>query len=280
MRQEKKPTPPVLLLISCAFLFVSGFFVVRFPDIEGASYATYAFNALIAAPAFLALLKQLGMRRGLLIIGAVSVFGYLIEGIGVATGLPYGEFYYRHPMGPRVADLVPYLLPLSYVPLVISSVTLALSLTVAGRRGQESRNRGADITGSVAVKGPSISAGQRGKTIVLGGLFLVIIDGVLDPAAVFLSFWVYPGGGPYYGVPLSNYVGWAISGILAATIVTSLGDRQLLHKLRPGLLDSLLISMFLWLGVSISSGLTIPAVLAVAIIIFTFNRRLALARRF
>ena len=240
---------PRLLVVSCVFLFISGYFVVRFPDVEGASYASYGFNLLIALPAFVALVRQLGAARGAAALVAVSVFGYLIEGFGVATGMPYGEFHYGEPLGPRIFDLVPYLLPLSYVPLVIGAVAM--------------------IPG----------AGNRVRRILLGGLLLVVIDGVLDPGAVSLGFWVWPGGGPYYGVPLSNYGGWLISGLIASALVTVIGGRRLTdHALRPGLLDSLLVSMFLWLGVCIFSGLVFPAVLAAVLIVLTGRRRLTLSR--
>ena len=188
---------PRLLVVSCAFLFISGYFVVRFPDVEGASYASYGFNLLIALPAFIALVRQLGAARGTVALVAVALFGYLIEGFGVATHLPYGEFYYGEPLGPRMFDLVPYLLPLSYVPLVIGAVAM-----VAG-------------------------AGTIARRIILGGLALVVIDGVLDPGAVSLGFWIWPDGGPYYGVPLSNYVGWLISGLIASALVFVIGGRRL-----------------------------------------------------
>jgi putative membrane protein len=240
---------PRLLTASCAFLFVSGYFVVRFPDVEGASYASYGFNLLIALPAFIALVRQFGAARGAVTLVAVSVFGYLIEGFGVATGVPYGEFHYGDAMGPTILGLVPYLLPLSYVPLVIGTVA-----TVSG-------------------------TGTALRRIVLGGLLLVVIDGVLDPGAVALGFWIWPGGGPYYGVPLSNYGGWLISGLIASALVTLIGGRRLTDQpLRPGLLDSLLVSMFLWLGVCIFSGLVFPAVLAAGLIVLLVRRRIQLAR--
>ena len=235
---------PRLLVAFCLFLFVSGFFVVEFPDIEGASYASYGFNLLIALPAFIALVLQLGALRGAVALVVVSVFGYLIEGFGTATGVPYGQFHYGDAMGPRILDHVPYLLPLSYVPLVIGAVAV-----VAGTR-------------HLLLK------------IVLGGLLLVVIDGVLDPGAVSLGFWVWPDGGPYYGVPLSNYGGWLISGLIASALLVLIGGRKLNEQvLRPGLLDSLLVSMFLWMGVCIFSGLVFPAILAAALIVLVALRR-------
>jgi putative membrane protein len=57
-----------------------------------------------------------------------------------------------------------------------------------------------------------------------------------------------------------------------------IGGRRLTEEpLRPGLVDSLLVSMFLWLGVCVFSGLVFPAVLAAALIVLLVRRRLQLA---
>ncbi|WP_051476672.1 carotenoid biosynthesis protein [Arthrobacter sp. Br18] len=250
MPRTATPRPvPRLLIGACVFLFLSGYFVVKFPDVPGASVGSYVFNVLIALPAFVALWRQLGAVRAAAALVAVSLFGYLIEGFGVATGYPYGEFYYGEPLGPRAFDLVPFLLPLSYVPLVIGTVAV-----FAG-------------------------AGRTLRRIIASALLLVVVDGVLDPGAVSLGFWVWPGGGPYYGVPLSNYGGWLISGLLASAILTAAGGRSFGRAgIRPGLLDSLIASLSLWLGVTIFSGLVFPAVLAAALIALLIARRAQLAR--
>jgi putative membrane protein len=53
---------------------------------------------------------------------------------------------------------------------------------------------------------------------VLSGVLMMLLDVVIDPLAVrgdrwFLGriFW-YPHGGPYFGVPLSNFAGWLLVG--------------------------------------------------------------------
>ena len=239
---------PLRLTAACLFLLLSGYFVVRFPDARGADIASYFFNLLIALPAFIALIRQLGPGRAAVALVSVSVFGYLIEGIGVATGFPYGSFTYGDPLGPKAFGLVPFLLPLSYVPLVI---------------------------GTVAVCAGGMT---RLRAIAASALLLVLVDGVLDPGAVSLGFWIWADGGPYYGVPLSNYAGWLLSGLCAAAILTLLGGRRFTQRpVLPGLLDSLLLSLSFWLGVSIFSALVFPALLAAALLAFLVRRRVQLA---
>src|ERR687894_720763 len=116
------PTP---LLVFSAVAFGASLFAVRFPNVPGASAGSYVSSALISAPAFVALIAHLGARRATLSVLAVSAFAYAIESVGAATGFPYGPFYYGDALGPKLFGLVPYLLPVTYVPLVIGAVAVA-----------------------------------------------------------------------------------------------------------------------------------------------------------
>jgi uncharacterized membrane protein len=54
---------------------------------------------------------------------------------------------------------------------------------------------------------------------VTGGLSMMLLDVVIDPIAVRGDQWFlerifyYPEGGVYFGVPLSNFAGWALVGM-------------------------------------------------------------------
>jgi putative membrane protein len=175
-----RATPTPLLLFSVFFCGAS-YFAVRFPDVPGAGVGSYVSSVLISAPALVALLAHLGARRAALAVIAVSVFAFAIESVGVATGFPYGPFSYGEALGPKLLGLVPYLLPVTYVPLVIGAVSAAW--------------------------GPA----RRLPRILLSAVLLTLIDGVLDPGATALGFWAWTEGGSYYGVPLSNFAGWLLS---------------------------------------------------------------------
>lgn len=246
MEREPKPVPAYLLIL-CSILFCSGYFVLRFPNVPGADIVSYVFNAIIALPAFLGLRRQLGSARTAVALIAVSVFAYLIEGYGTVSGVPYGNFHYGDALGPRVFGVVPYLLPLSYVPLVIGAV--------------------------------GMFAGPKGwlRTVLPATLFLVLVDGVLDPGAAVLGFWTWPDGGFYYGVPLSNYGGWLLSGLIAVALLTWIGGSALQSSsVRPELLDSLIASLAFWCGVTVFAGLVVPAVLAAVLLLFVVRRRIHL----
>jgi putative membrane protein len=238
---------PAPLALACAVFFGAAYFAVSFPDTPGASAGSYVSVFLISLPSVAALWRYLGWRRALLSLAVLSAFAYLIETIAVLTGLPYGVFHYGDSLGPKVAGLVPYLLPVSYVPLVLGAV--AASPPARPRRGP----------GAFALR-------------VLGtAVLLTLIDGVLDPGAASLGFWVWSGGGPYYEVPLSNYLGWLLSGAVAAALLLATGRWE--RAPLPGLLDSATIAVSFWTGVAAFSGLYLSVLLGAALLYYLLHRR-------
>ncbi len=240
LTQLRRETPRPLIL-TCALFLLAALLVVRFPDVPGASIGSYVSTFLIALPSAIALFRYLGPRLATLSLLALSVFAYAIESLGVVTGFPYGDFYYGETLGPRIAGLVPLLLPLSYAPLVIGAVAAAW-----GSR-------------------------QRFLHIIQATLLLVWMDAVIDPGAASLGFWVWPVGGLYYGVPLSNYAGWLLSGAAATALLLTTGRWS--EPPRPALLDSATIATSFWTGVAVFSGLAAPALLGAGLLAYLLARR-------
>ncbi len=238
-------TTPRSLILASALFFGAAYFTTRFPDVPGASVGSYASTFLIALPCFVALFRYLGARLAVLSLLTLSGFGFAIETIGVATGLPYGVFFYGASLGPKALGLVPYLLPISYLPLVIGAVAASWSA------------------------GSGVS--NRLLTIFRSALLLTLMDGVLDPGATSLGFWVWPEGGAYYGVPLSNYAGWLLSGTLAAALLLAVGRWR--ETPLPALLDSAAIAVAFWTGVALFSGLIFPTLLGAALLAYLTYRR-------
>lgn len=235
-------TPPILLA-ACVLFFGAAYFTARFPNVPGASVGSFIATFLIAVPSVLALFRWLGPRRASFSVLALSIFAYAIETTGVATGFPYGEFRYGDALGPKAFGLVPYLLPVSYLPLVLGAVGAASGRTVL----------------------------RTLKAAVL----LVALDAMLDPGAVGLGFWEYVEGGFYYGVPLSNYLGWLLSGALGGAVLLLVGRPR--GGAPPGLLDSAIIAVAFWVGVAVFTGLVLPALFGVALFVFLLVRRASLA---
>lgn len=247
---------PKSLLAASALFFGAAYFTVRFPDVPGAEVGSYVSTFLIALPSLLALLRYLGPKSAAVSLLCLSAFGYAIEITGVATGVPYGAFYYGDALGPRMAGLVPYLLPLSWVPLVLGAV----AATVPGRT-RESRKNTSHFT---------LHTSHFFRAAVL----LVLVDGVLDPGAARLGFWTWPEGGVYYGIPVTNYLGWFFSSCIAAALLIVLGRRRWEGvPPPPGLLDSLAVAVAFWTGVAVFSGLLLPAALGGALYLYLLRCR-------
>ncbi len=178
-------------------------------------------------------------RRAVGWIGVLVAYTYAIELVGVATGWPYGTFEYTVSLGPMLGG-VPAALPVFFIPLVVNAYLLCLLLL-----------------GSRASNG-----WLRLSTVIAA---VVAMDVVLDPGAVSLGFWSF-GGGAFYGVPLSNYVGWVVSATVAVVTLDRAFDiTGLLERLRACefMLDDMVSFVILWGGINLWYGNLLPAAVAV-----------------
>lgn len=163
-------------------------------------------------PVIVASVRWLGARRGTLLLVGLGAYAVVFESVAIATGVPYGRFGYSGVLGPPLLGLAPPSVLLAWTPLIL---------------------------GSLAVTRRAWAA------VVL----LVVLDLVLDPAAVRLGFWSWEDPGRYYGVPLVNFAGWVVSGGLAV-----LALRRLPRPL-PGLFArNLWLVMVFWTAVNAWSG--------------------------
>jgi putative membrane protein len=179
-------------------------------------------------------------RRAAVAILVLVSYAYAIEFVGLATGVPYGQFSYGVALGPMVAG-VPVALPVLFLPLVLNSYLLCLLLF-----GEATRSRWFRL--------PVVTA------------TVVTVDLVLDPGAVALGFWTYEAGGAYFGVPLSNYAGWALSATVGVAVFDLAFDADELRarlETCPFMLDDMVSFVVLWGAINLAFGTVLPAGLAV-----------------
>lgn len=180
-------------------------------------------------------------RRSVVALLVVAVYSYLIEFVGVTTGVPYGRFEYLAGFGPVVGG-VPVALPVLFVPLVVNAVLLTHLLAV--RIGW---------------------VGRVGAAVTV----VVVVDLVLDPAAVAVGLWTFPGGGSYYGVPASNFVGWVLSAVVSVTVLEWGFDTARLRERVYGCryaLDDFVSFTVLWGLVNVVFGQWVPVALTVGLV--------------
>lgn len=120
--------------------------------------------------------------------------GALCESLSLRTGFPFGHYYFTDFMGPKVLQ-VPILLVLAY--LGIGYCSWILSLLILGIRRQP-------LTRSRAIALPLLAS-----LIMLAWDFsMEAIWSTVDRA------WIWRDGGPFFGVPLSNFFGWYFTAFL------------------------------------------------------------------
>jgi len=136
----------------------------------------------------------LGWRRTAIFFVISTTLSVSMELLGTGTRWPFGAYEYTEGLGFKIGGRVPYSIPLSWFTMGLVSYLVARRLT---------RN----------VIGP-----RREWLSVLGGIWLLTVwDLVLDPAMAHeslpIKFWTWHQQGPYFGMPIQNFVGWAATGL-------------------------------------------------------------------
>src|SRR6266699_98091 len=116
------------------------------------------------------------------------VVSNLLENTSILTGFPFGHYHYTDVLGPK----------LFLVPLLIGPAYFAIGYL-------------AWVLGTVLV-GDSGRTGSWFTTFavpLIASFAMVAWDLGFDPTASTINhFWIWEQGGGYFGVPLTNYLGW------------------------------------------------------------------------
>jgi putative membrane protein len=171
---------------------------------------------------FLACTLHLGLKRALLFAVAGYVIAWASEYSSIHNGIPYGHYYYIcHTKGRELWVLgVPFMDSMSFVFLSYASYSVALFAVSPALRGG-----GVYLLESRKIR-------HSLKVRLLGALFCMCLDVIIDPVALRGDKWFlgqiygYPAKGIYFGIPLSNFVGWFVVGFLLIYTL-QLIDRQL-----------------------------------------------------
>src|SRR6266568_1021117 len=137
-----------------------------------------------------------GMKRypwkGIVVFVLITlIVSGIMENLSILTGFPFGHYYYTDALGPKVT-LVPLLIFPSYI--AFGYLAWVLSTLIVGRV-----RRGSTTFTSVAV--PFVAS-----------FMMVAWDLSLNPIASTINqTWIWTQGGGYFGVPISNFLGWSLT---------------------------------------------------------------------
>lgn len=152
-----------------------------------------------------------GWRRAFLLLGLTVMISLLFESVGVATGWVYGGYHYTADFGPRIFNLVPYLIPVNWFMMLYPSYVMAVLILPANTSGWKSWLSMAAI----------------------GGLIMTAWDLVMDPLMVARGHWVWESAGAYFGIPTQNYFGWWVTSFMILFIYGWLSQRWSLKEPPP-----------------------------------------------
>lgn len=116
------------------------------------------------------------------------VVSNLLENTSILTGFPFGHYYYTDVLGPKL-----FLVPLLIGPAYFATGYLAWVLATV-------------LIGDI---GRTSSAFTTFAVPFMASFAMVAWDLGFDPTASTINHsWIWEQGGGYFGVPLTNYLGW------------------------------------------------------------------------
>ncbi len=167
-----------------------------------------------------AALFKLGPRKTLLFTLSAWFLAYLSEFSSIRNGIPFGPYSYIPSTAGRELWVwgVPFMDSLSFTFLVYASWGMArVFLSPSTGKGLSFTLKESD---SARRKGPHRFSWD---VMLLGALFVLMIDVVIDPLALRGDRWFlgriyrYPVPGVYFGVTLANFAGWFVVGLATLT---------------------------------------------------------------
>lgn len=237
-------TKKLVIVIGLA-LFVVAFFTATQPLRPEMALVSSVFVVLFALPSYWAVTKANRYKRGMLILFLLGFYALLIESSAIHTGFPYGDFIYNDLLGQKVFGLTPWTVAFAWPPILLLAYWFTRSLS-----------------------GLKLTSKTWGIAIVTAFVSM-LIDVVLDPAAVNLGFWNWREPGVFYGVPLVNFLGWLLSCFVGAVILHYLWGNK---KVPETIAYSGLAILWFWTIANVFMAQIIPAVVGFALLCIFFRK--------
>jgi len=143
-----------------------------------------------------------GWPRVLKTLVIIGVCSYLAELLGSSTGIPFGKYHYTELLQPQLMG-VPLLIPLAW--LMMLPPAWAIAEIILQRQ-------------------PTTNFLSNIGYALFSALAFTAWDLFLDPQMVSWGFWVWEIPGQYFGIPLSNYLGWFV---ISALITLAVNPKDL-----------------------------------------------------
>jgi putative membrane protein len=148
--------------------------------------------------------RQYSWRDMLIFTLLCLVVSNALENLSIVTGFPFGHYHYGDTLGPKLF-LVPLLIGPAYLGMGYLSWTLA----------------------RLILDGTRPVAERRFALPAVAAFVMVSWDLTFDPvASTITQRWIWHDGGAYFGVPVSNFLGWYLTVYLFFQLFAFYRSRQ------------------------------------------------------
>jgi putative membrane protein len=182
-----------ILLTAGGLWHILGYFDVLMREASGPLIITLSiwlfFEHLVAGN-----LNRTAKIRFLVWSLAVFVLSFIIETIGMKTGLIFGEYLYGPVLKPQISG----------VPIAIGSAWFTMLICSAAITQKYEKTR-------VILKPVA--------QVFLIAFLMLLFDFIMEPAAIKLNYWRWESD----FIPIQNYIAWFILGFLFSTLGSVLG---------------------------------------------------------
>ena len=196
-----------------------------------------------------------GVRHALVVFAISFGLSLTAELTGTSTGFPFGVYGYSDQLGYKIAGLVPFNIPTSWFYMLVASLAICGRLLPA-----RDDNR------------------SRWWWALIGGLVLTAWDVSMDPAMVKTRHWLWSvpdltshaplarfiGTPFFFGMPLTNWLGWLLTGVLVARAMLSIVPPSTwASRVSPSRFPLLLYAVngFLPIGICLGQEMVVAGVL-------------------
>jgi putative membrane protein len=167
------------------------FVITAFPGVIPRPILILVLTFLPVAFALLHGARRYGWAGMLVFLVACLAVSNVLENLSIMTGFPFGHYYYTGNLGAKL-----FLVPMLIGPAYFGTGYLAWVL-------------GTVLIGDVRSRG---SAFTTLAVPFIASFLMVAWDLSMDPTnSTIRHSWIWQQGGGYFGVPLTNYLGWSLT---------------------------------------------------------------------
>lgn len=143
-------------------------------------------------------------RRDLVLFVGIVILTWLVEALGTASGVIFGEYHYGNVLQPKIAD----------APLIIGFSWLGTMLSAFAFFHFIERKVKFEFNSYWVA--------------IFVSLLAVLLDFFLEPAAIKMNYWTWTNNNP----PLQNYIAWFVISLIISIVLIKSGFKYRIENIK------------------------------------------------